>query len=480
MTWLPGLAVLAVGLVAGLLMARRLQGGKRAAGKELELRIADLEARRDDLYRRLREIDEGDGPEEDRTPLERAAARTLRELDRLQGELVRRHPKLARKQKRAGKVAAGVEAPAAPAAVAARSQARLFITGFAYGAGLLILVGALIYWAVRDAQPRPDDAGPMAAPPASDTPHPEAGDLPPEIADRVAAIASRLESAPDDLDARKDLGYTYLGAGRFVEAFRQGEEILARRPEDPDGLYLTAIVRLTMGQWQDADQLLARALATDPEHVDSLTATGIIRLQLGDYEQAIAIWKRGLAAVGGANPMIERLIRLAEEGRPPEEILGLDAAAASEPPVERQPTAEEILGLDPARAAEPPPAPAPATPAAANPAPAAAPAADVITIRLELAPGATATPGSILFVMLRGAAGGPPVAVKRIGDPRFPMTLTLGQDDSMMGAPVPETGTVTARLDVDGSASTRGDGDLEASAEAGLGEAITLRLTSGS
>ncbi len=443
MSWLPGLVVLIVGLAGGLLLARAFKGSARrktpATGREL--RIADLEARRDELYTRLREINRGLAPAADRESLELAAARTLRDLDRLGGDLVEKEPRLAREEE--------TEAPAE--ATPARAPARHFLTGFAYGAGLLILVGGLIYWAVRDAQPRQDTTAPMSAPAAGDPVHPDLSDLPPEAANRIASIIAHLERAPDDLDARKDLGYAYLGASRFVEGYRVAEEILARRPEDPDGLYMQGLVRLTMGQAQIAEELLNRALAADPDHVDSLTATGIISLQRGDYPTAIAIWKRGLAAIGGSNEMIERLIRLAEEGRPPEEILGMTPPPAEPPPAEAR--------TEPAVAPEP-----------------QATAPDAITVSVGLAPGANPVPGSILYVILRGEGSGPPVAVKRIETPRFPMTLTLTQADSMMGAPIPETGQLTARLDVDGSVSTRDPGNLEAAAEVSLGEAVTLRL----
>lgn len=447
MTWLPGLLVLVAGVAAGLLLARGFKRGKkpsRSAG--LELRIADLEARRDDLYERLREINRGVGPEEDRAPLELAAARTLQELDRLEGDLSERHPKRARQRARAR--AKGAEMGGEPETAApAPSPARHFITGFAYGAGLLLLVGGLVYWAVRDAKPRPDAAQPTPAAPASGEAHPEMGDLPPAVADRIASISSYLETAPDDLGARKQLGYTYLGASRFVEAFQQAEEILARQPEDPDGLYMQGLVRLTMGQTEVAEQLLQRALATDPDHVDSLTATGIISLRRANYPQAIAIWKQGLAAIGGSNEMIERLITLAEQGRPIEEILGMGRPQPDRPPAE-------------ARFEPPSPLTSP----------------DVITVSLELAPGATPIRGSTLYLILRGEGDGPPVAVKRVDAPAFPIRLTLGQADSMMGSPIPESGSVAARLDADGDVSTRDPGDLEATTEASLGEAITLRL----
>lgn len=441
MTWLPGIVVLAAGLLVGMLVSRRLRGDREPdQARNLELELADLEQRRDDLYRRLGDIEQGLAPTSDRADLETAAARTLQQLESLGATLKKRHPKIARERRPKTD-----ETPAPPS-----SAGRVFLTGFAYGAGLLLLIGGLVYWAVRDAQPRPDDGGPMfqsGAAERTEAPHPGADELPPQVAERVAAISQHLETQPDDLDARKELGYTYLGASRFVEAFREGEEILARQPDDPDGLYLTAVVRLTMGQVEIAEQLLARALESDPAHTDSLTAAGVIRLRLGDYGQAIALWKRGLAATGGQQPMIERMISLAEQGRSPEEILNIGTPQST-----------------PAEA-----------PAASPPAP-PQPSAGSLTIALDLAPGATPPPGATLFVIFRGPGEGPPAAVKRINRPAFPMTVTLSQADSMLGRPLPDAGTVSARLDRDGSASTRDAMDLAASATVSMGEALSLEL----
>jgi len=65
-------------------------------------------------------------------------------------------------------------------------------------------------------------------------------------------------------------------------------------------------------------------------------------------------------------------------------------------------------------------------------------------------------PGAVLFVFAReaGAAGGPPVAVKRL-PARFPAAFELSEADSMMGRPFPETLLLEARLDSDGDPSTR-------------------------
>ena len=69
--------------------------------------------------------------------------------------------------------------------------------------------------------------------------------------------------------------------------------------------------------------------------------------------------------------------------------------------------------------------------------------------------------GAVLFLIARRPDGGPPLAVKRIADARFPLEFELGPDDRMIEA-LPFAGpmTVTARIDADGNASSRTPGDL--------------------
>jgi hypothetical protein len=69
---------------------------------------------------------------------------------------------------------------------------------------------------------------------------------------------------------------------------------------------------------------------------------------------------------------------------------------------------------------------------------------------------------AVLFVVARSADGGPPVAAQRIDAPRFPLEFSIGPEDQMMAA-VPFAGSlqISARIDADGNATTRGAGDLQ-------------------
>ena len=83
---------------------------------------------------------------------------------------------------------------------------------------------------------------------------------------------------------------------------------------------------------------------------------------------------------------------------------------------------------------------------------------------VRLGEGQVAPPGSVLFIIARaGAGGGPPTAVKREPEPRFPLAFRIGPEDRMIQA-MPFAGpfALTARLDSDGDAATRAPGDLQA------------------
>jgi hypothetical protein len=82
---------------------------------------------------------------------------------------------------------------------------------------------------------------------------------------------------------------------------------------------------------------------------------------------------------------------------------------------------------------------------------------------IELAPefAKRVPPNAVLFLMARRADGGPPVAAQRIDDLRFPLAFSIGPEDRMMAA-IPFAGPllISARIDADGNATTRGAGDL--------------------
>jgi len=107
-----------------------------------------------------------------------------------------------------------------------------------------------------------------------------------------------------------------------------------------------------------------------------------------------------------------------------------------------------------------PPPPGGAPPAAAGGD--AARIAGTVSVSPELA--SSVPEGAVLFLIARGAAG-PPLAARRVADPRLPLAFDLGPEDRMMqDRPFEGPMQLSARLDAGGNATTREPGDLQGAA----------------
>jgi hypothetical protein len=103
-----------------------------------------------------------------------------------------------------------------------------------------------------------------------------------------------------------------------------------------------------------------------------------------------------------------------------------------------------------------------------RPAPSSNPAgaaAETIEGTIEVSPALAGQipPNSVLFLIARSAAPGPPLAVNRMPVPQFPFRFSIGPDDRMIQA-MPFAGPITlsVKIDTDGNAMTRTPGDLQA------------------
>lgn len=271
--------------------------------------------------------------------------------------------------------------------------------------------------------------------------------LPPEEQQQIDLLRTQLDADPTDLASFKRLALALLSAEQYVEAFEMAQQILASFPTDPDGLYISGMVRITMGQNEMAMEQLDRVIEQYPNHVLALAGRGMAFMNMGDPKAAVLVFERALAAAGGRHPDLERLLAAARSRE-----MGTPVADSPQPALE-QPA--PVM---------PPPQSAPAV------------AADSYGVRVELSPGFSVSPSATLFVFLRDEAGGPPSAVRRVQSPTFPLEVVLGPDQAMLGRPLPTSGMLSVRLDADGNASTRDESDLsvETAVEAGSHTRVVL------
>ena len=97
------------------------------------------------------------------------------------------------------------------------------------------------------------------------------------------------------------------------------------------------------------------------------------------------------------------------------------------------------------------------------------------TIRVDDALKAKIPANGTLFIIARpeGAVAGPPALVKRVAGVTFPYSFVLETDNVMMGGPVPDKLTISARLDQDGDAMSKSPGDLAGASKSSATQGAT-------
>jgi tetratricopeptide (TPR) repeat protein len=398
--WLSAIGILLSGLVIGFMFVYASMR-KRLVGDDLDRR--DLEAKRDALIEQLRA---GDLSPDERARTEREAAEVLRALDLGGG---------------GAPVLSG--APALSPAVVRAPAKSSAIAGFLWGAGSVAAVFLLVWYVTKSSTPKPAPSMPAAA-------------AAPQALEQLEAS---VKSNPDDNEARIELAKAYLDRENLMGVFEQTTAVLAKNPNEPRAQTYQAIVRMAMGQQDQAKKLLDSATATDPKLTDAWVALAYLRLQQGDKE--------------GGTRAIEEAIKQHPEDEPRlRNILAQMTKPRTASPAGQVPSPAQTQA----------------------PASSSGPA---IHVTINLAPGARTN--GVLFVYAReaGQTAGPPAAVKRVEVASFPMTVELTASDSMLGTPLPAKMRIEARLDADGNAMTKDPSDpTDAKDGVALGDSVTLTL----
>jgi len=97
----------------------------------------------------------------------------------------------------------------------------------------------------------------------------------------MRAYVEALAIAPQYLGAMAHLGHTLRMLGRYSEAIRMGQQILAREANDSDALYLIGVSHFTQGNDAAARQYLERFIDSNPEVEAMQEAVGMLETLAG-------------------------------------------------------------------------------------------------------------------------------------------------------------------------------------------------------
>lgn len=389
--WTAAIAILAAGLAAGAILVvilRRRKVGESVPGA--------LEEKRDALLQRMRKTDDTG----ERRKLEREVADVLRVIDQ-EALAVHRAP---------------------------FAKAHPMVTGFLFGVAATIGLGLLGYYGSTFARPREGSDAAAAATTA------------PAQTSNLQRLEQAVQNDPEDVDHRIALAKAYFTQDNLMGVFDQTAAVLKKNPDEPRALTYNAVVRMSMGQLDEARGMLEKATLRDPRLLDAWVALASVRTKSNQPDAAAAAIDAAIAQY----PQEEKRLR---------EILA-----------EMRGTAAPAAKAQPAKSLPPDHPPMPQ--------------ADPIRLTLSVEPGAAAS--GVLYVIARDSAqsGGHPVAVKRVKADAFPLAVELSEADSMMGAPFPPRVELEIRLDSDGDAGTRDPSDPKAVVSGvtpGTAIAVTLK-----
>lgn len=232
------------------------------------------------------------------------------------------------------------------------------------------------------------------------------------LSQMAGQLEARLQREQGDAEGWKMLGRTYVVMGDFPKALASySKAYTLTSGQDLDAMLGYAEARVLVDEADfdgEAGGLFEQAVRLAPQNQKALWYSGVTAYRKQDLETARSRWAT-----------------LRDLGAPPEimEILNTRIAEL-----------DTQLGRVPEAPAEasPPPAMVAATPAAVvTP---QAPGGDGIPLRIVVAPSLAARIPSDapLFVLARGAAGGPPLAAVRRASRELPLDVTLSDANAMI------------------------------------------------
>ncbi len=403
--WGPPLVVLAAGLVVGAFLALRSRkdSSQAVVADQSRSRRAVLEAKKAALYNQIRTLD-ADVEKLDRArflaereALVAAATDVVRALD------------------------APDEAPAPePETTTTETDGRALKAGL-WVAGVMVFFGLLGMFLTEFSSQR--NQGDSLT-----------GNIATGVAERESAevLAARtlLETEPNNLEALNLITYEALISRQLDEAMAMLDRARAIDPNNADVACHLAILQLSVGMFDKADEAISAALQAQPDRGRYHLWLGLLRMYQNRTDEAIVAIEKSLA-------------------------LGIRT--------DEQNFARSLL----AEARNPQPA---ATPASVTTTPAGQPTysgPDSGPVKLsgtvQLADGTEDIAGRTVFVMVYPSADvRMPLATLKLAVADLPFTYSFLEGHAMQGAPWPDTVWVTAKIDADGSAgSSAGDVTIE-------------------
>ena len=138
------------------------------------------------------------------------------------------------------------------------------VKGFLWGAASFAALAGLGYFVMQSANPR-DEGGSVTGGIASQ----QQQAAPAQPDPMVLQLEEAVRKNPDNLQMRNDLAQAYLERDNLMGVFEQTKFVLEKSPDDSRALTFQGLVRLAMGEGDEATKMLEHATKSDPKNLDA-------------------------------------------------------------------------------------------------------------------------------------------------------------------------------------------------------------------
>jgi len=109
---------------------------------------------------------------------------------------------------------------------------------------------------------------------------------------KIDDLSAQVADTPEDETLRRELGLSYMNAGRYQESVLEFQKAAEINPDTSDTFHKLGIIFDRLGQYKEAIDYYLQTIKISPEDPEVFMDLGLVYDQLQDYENAVNTFKK--------------------------------------------------------------------------------------------------------------------------------------------------------------------------------------------
>jgi tetratricopeptide (TPR) repeat protein len=112
---------------------------------------------------------------------------------------------------------------------------------------------------------------------------------------KIDELSAQVTDNPENEALRRELGLSYMNAGRYQESMLEFQKAAEINPATPDTFHKLGIIFDRLGKYKEAIKYYLQTIKINSEDPEVFMDLGLVYDQLQDYENAINTFKKVIA-----------------------------------------------------------------------------------------------------------------------------------------------------------------------------------------